>query len=246
MEQLTNRTAFVTGGSRGIGAAIVQRLAQEGAHVAFTYKSSEAQALALAEEARRYGTQIWPIRADSADVQGLKSAVDQAAATLGGLDILVNNAGIGVLKPLSELSMDEYEQSMAINTRAVFAATQAALAYLKEGGRVVNIGTCLIDRVSFPGCSLYSMSKGAVAGFTRALARELGPAGITVNLVNPGPIDTDMNPSDGPSSDAQRALLALREYGKPQDIAAMVAFLAGPGAAFVTGAELLVDGGTNI
>lgn len=246
MKNLHQQTAFVTGGSRGIGAAIVRKLAQEGAHVAFTYQSSKEKADALAAEITALGTKALAIAADSKDPLAVQAAVNQAATHFGRLDILVNNAGIGNIKPLEECSLDDFDETMAVNVRAVFAASRAAIPHMLAGGRIINIGTCLVDRITFGGCTLYSTSKAAITGLTKALARELGPKKINVNIVHPGPIDTDMNPSNGPSADYQRSLTALDTFGKTEDIAAMVAFLAGPESGFITGAGFTVDGGTNI
>ncbi|MGX5820199.1 SDR family NAD(P)-dependent oxidoreductase [Chitinophaga lutea] len=246
MEKTNQRTALVTGGSRGIGAAIVRRLAKDGMNVAFTYQSSQAKADALAEEVRAYGVEALAIQADSADARAVEAAVNRTARELGGLDVLVNNAGIGVFKPITDSTIDEYDLTMAVNVKAVFAASKAAVPHMGKGASIVNVGSCLVDRVTFGGSVMYSVSKAAVSGLTRALARELGPKGIRVNVVHPGPVDTDMNPADGPGADYQRSLTALGEYGRPEDIAALVAFLAGTESAFVTGAGVLADGGTNI
>lgn len=246
MKNLHQQTAFVTGGSRGIGAAIVKRLAREGAHVAFTYHSSKEKAEALVAEVSALGVKALAIAADGKDPHAVEAAVNQAAAHFGRLDILVNNAGIGNIKPLDSCTLDDFDETMAVNVRAVFAASRVAITHMHNGGRIINIGTCLVDRITFGGCALYSTSKAAITGLTKALARELGPKKILVNIVHPGPIDTDMNPSDGPSSDYQRSITALDTFGKTDDIAAMVVFLAGPESGFVTGAEFTVDGGTNI
>ncbi|MGE7777685.1 3-oxoacyl-ACP reductase family protein [Chitinophaga sp. NPDC101104] len=246
MKNLHQQSAFVTGGSRGIGAAIVKKLAQEGANVAFTYQSSKEKAEILVAEVKALGVEALAIAADSKDPHAVEAAVDQAAAHFGRLDVLVNNAGIGNIKPLEECSLEDFDETMAVNVRAVFAASRVAVRHMQHGGRIVNIGTCLVDRITFGGCALYSTSKAAITGLTKALARELGPKKINVNIVHPGPIDTDMNPADGPGADYQRSITALGTYGKPEDIAAMVAYLAGPGGQFITGAGFTVDGGTNI
>ncbi len=246
MKNLHQQSAFITGGSRGIGAAIVRRLAQEGANVAFTYQSSKEKAEALAAEVSALGVKALAIAADSKDPHAVQAAVNHAAEQFGRLDILVNNAGVGNIKPLEECSLEDFDDTMAINVRAVFAASRAAIPHMKNGGRIVNIGTCLVDRITFGGCALYSTSKAAITGLTKALARELGPKKINVNIVHPGPIDTDMNPTDGPSADYQRSITALNTFGKTEDIASMVAFLAGPESGFITGAGFTVDGGTNI
>ncbi|MGA4839305.1 SDR family NAD(P)-dependent oxidoreductase [Streptomyces sp. G45] len=247
MTDLQGKAALVTGGSRGIGAAIVKRLARDGADVAFTYVSAagKAKAEAVAAEVTALGRRAVAIQADSADADAVREAVGRAARELGRLDILVNNAGIFPHGPFEEVALDELDRALAIHARAAFVGAQAALAHLPEGGRIVSIGSNLADRVPFPGIVLYSMSKSALSGFTKGLARELGPRGITVNLVNPGSTDTDMNPADGESADFQRGLSALGRYAAPDDIAAMVAHLVGPGGKAVTGAEFTVDGGTN-
>lgn len=246
MKNLHQQTALVTGGSRGIGAAIVRRLVAEGANVAFTYQSSKEKADALVAEISALGGKALAIAADAKDPRAVESAVAQTVAHFGGLQVLVNNAGIGNIKPLEQCSLEDFDESMAVNVRAVFAASKAALQHMTEGARIINIGTCLVDRITFGGCALYSTGKAAITGLTKALARELGPRKINVNIVHPGPIDTDMNPANGEGADYQRSITALNTFGKPADIAAMVAFLAGPDSAFVTGAGFTVDGGTNI
>ncbi len=198
MKNLHQQTVLITGGSRGIGAAIVKRLAAEGANVAFTYQSSKEKAEALAAEITSLGGKALAIAADSKDPIAVQAAVAQTVAHFGGISILVNNAGIGNIKPLDECSLEDFDDTMAVNVRAAFAASKAAIPHLPAGGRIINIGTCLVDRITFGGCTLYSTSKAALTGLTKALARELGPKKINVNIVHPGPIDTDMNPADGP------------------------------------------------
>lgn len=246
MEKLTNRTALVTGGGRGIGAAIAKRLAREGANVAITYHTSPEKAAAVVEEIRQYGVKGLAIRANSADPEAVISAVHQAAAELGGLHILVNNAGIGIYKELKDLTLEDFDLITAVNVRALFAASQAAVQYLGKGGRIIHIGSCQADRMPTPGGTLYAMSKTAVTGLTKGMARDLGPLGITVNNIQPGPVDSDMNPANGPSADYQRSIMALSAFGTGEDIAALVAYLAGPESAYMTGASLTIDGGTNI
>jgi 3-oxoacyl-[acyl-carrier protein] reductase len=244
---LAGRRALVTGGSRGIGAAIVRRLAADGADVAFTYHSSPERAEKLAAEASATGTTVIPIRADSGDVEAITAAVEKSVQTLGGSDILVNNAGVAHGAPIEDFPLDQFDRLVAVNVRGVFAAIQAAVAHLGPGGRIITIGSVNADRVPVPGISIYSMTKAAVAGLTRGLARELGPRGITVNNIQPGPTATDMNPDDGGEfADHMRSLTAVGRYGNPRDIASAVAYLALPEAGFVTGVTWNIDGGYTI
>lgn len=246
MKNLTNRTALVTGGSRGIGAAIARRLAKEGANVAITYNASPQKAEEVIRAIETQGVKGLAIKADSADAKAVQAAVDLAAKELGGLHILVNNAGVADYKLMEEFTIEEYDFNMNVNVKAVFFASQAALRYLGRGGRIINIGTCMVDKVAFPGATVYSMSKTALIGLTKGLARELGKRGITVNLVHPGPIDTDMNPANGESADFQRTLLAVDNFGTGDDIAGLVAYLAGDESKNITGTGITIDGGTNI
>ncbi|MFH8796641.1 SDR family NAD(P)-dependent oxidoreductase [Streptomyces sp. NPDC017941] len=247
MTDVVGKVALVTGGSRGIGAAIVRRLARDGADVAFTYVSPAGKA--KAEEVVAYvealGRRALAVQADAEDPEAVRAAVDRAAAELGRLDILVNNAGVWSHGPFEEVTQAELDRVLAIHVRAAFVGAQAASAHLPEGGRIVSIGSNLALRAPFPGIVLYSMTKSALSGFTRALARELGPRGITVNVVHPGSTDTDMNPADGEAADHQRGLSAIGRYSHADDIAATVAHLAGPGGGTITGAEFTVDGGAN-
>ncbi|MGV0851162.1 SDR family oxidoreductase [Mycolicibacterium phlei] len=245
MSELSGKAALVTGAGRGIGAAIAVRLAELGADVAVTYARSKERAEAVVDRIAAAGGRGVAIRADSAVAEDVTAAVDQAAAAFGGLEILVNNAGVFPFGPIHEVSLDEIDRTLAIHARAAYVASQAALPHMPDGGRIISIGSNLAERVPFPGVTLYAMSKAALLGFTRGLARDLGERAITVNLVQPGSTDTDMNPADGPDADAQRALTALRRYATPREIADSVAFLAGPAAANITGAVLTVDGGTN-
>lgn len=246
MKNLINRTALVTGGSRGIGAAIARRLAKEGANVAITYNASPQKAEEVIRAIEAQGVKGLAIKADGADAKAVQAAVDLAAKELGGLHILVNNAGVADYKLMEEFTIEEYDFNMNVNVKAVFFASQAALRYLGRGGRIINIGTCMVDKVAFPGATVYSMSKTALIGLTKGLARELGKRGITVNLVHPGPIDTDMNPANGESADFQRTLLAVDNFGTGDDIAGLVAYLAGDESKNITGTGITIDGGTNI
>ena len=245
MAQLKGKVALVTGGSRGIGAAISKALAAEGADVVLTYVASEQKAHAVAREIAAAGGSAVAVKVDSADATATQRAIQRVLDEKGRLDILVNNAGIATHTPTSELSVDEIDRMLDVNARAPFIATQYATKHMREGGRVITIGSNLAERVLFPGLTLYSMSKSALLAMTKGFARELGPRGITVNLVNPGSTDTDMNPADGPSADAQRSFTALGRYASPDDIANAVVFLASDRARSITGASLLVDGGIN-
>jgi 3-oxoacyl-[acyl-carrier protein] reductase len=243
---LAGRRALVTGGSRGIGAEIVRRLAADGAAVAFTYGASAADAEKLVAEVAADGGTAVAIQADSGDPEQVARSVDETVAQLGGLDILVNNAGVAYIDDVESLTLEQFDRLVAINVKGVFVATQRALAHLGQNGRIINIGSINAERVPGPGLSIYAMSKGAVAGLTRGLARELGPRGITVNNVQPGPIATDMNPEEGEFADAARKVMATGQYGQPRDIASVVSFLAGPETGYITGANWNVDGGFTV
>ena len=246
MKNLQNKIALVTGGSRGIGAAIAKRFALDGASVAITYLSATDKAAKVVQEIQQHGGKALAIQADAADAQAIQRAVDTAATAFGGLHILVNNAGIGFYNDIATFTLQDFDRIMAINVRSIFAGSKAALQYLGKGGRIITIGSCQAERMPTPGGSLYAMSKSALIGLTKGMARDLGPKGITVNLVHPGPIDTEMNPADGPFADYQRSLMAIPEFGTGEDIAALVAYLAGSESRYVTGAEFTIDGGTNI
>ncbi|MEU3400206.1 SDR family NAD(P)-dependent oxidoreductase [Streptomyces filamentosus] len=243
MSTMNGTAVLVTGGSRGIGAATAVRLAEEGADVAFTYVRDEAAAKEVAARIEAAGRRALPLRADAADAGDAAGAVDRAADDLGRLDVLVNNVGIGVLGPLAGLTLADVDRVLAVNVRATFLASQAAARRLPDGGRIITIGTCMTRRVPGPGGTLYTLSKAALVGLNRALARELGGRGITANIVHPGPVDTDLNPADGPYAADQAAMTALGRFGTPEEVAAAVAYLAGPDGRYVTGAELSVDGG---
>ncbi|MCM2390515.1 SDR family NAD(P)-dependent oxidoreductase [Streptomyces albipurpureus] len=240
---LDGKVAFVTGGSRGIGEAVALRLAEDGADVALTYRNSPVRAADVVDRIKALGRRAWAVQADSADPVAVRAAVGQAAAEFGRLDIVVNNAGIGVFGPVEDLSLEDIDRVLNINVRAPLVVAQAAVQHMVAGGRIINIGSCMAERVAFPGGSLYSTSKTALTGLTRALARELGPRGITANLVHPGPTETEMNPAEGPAADMQKGLTALGHYGQPSDVAATVAHLAGESGRYITGATIAVDGG---
>src|SRR5436190_10328527 len=240
---LSGKIALVTGGSRGIGAAIAKRLAAEGAAVAITYSSGQQKADEVVRLIQSGGGRSLAIRADNTDAGAVKNAVAETVRTFGRLDELVNNAGIAVVKPLDEFSLEDFDRSVAVNVRAVFVAAQAASRHMKEGGRIITIGSVNADRMPFAGGGVYAMTKAAVAGLTRGLARDLGPRGITVNVVQPGPVETDMNPADGPFAETLKAYMAIKRYGNGDEIAGMVVYLASPQAAFVTGSCLTIDGG---
>jgi len=242
-KRLNSRVAFVTGGSRGIGAGIVRRLASEGAAVAFTYQRSSAVAEALAASVRAEGGRAQAYQADAADTAALTQAIDDVAREFGRIDILVSNAGILRLGSVEELSLEDFDQTLAVNVRAVFVAAKAALPYMGEGGRIINIGSVNADRVPFPGAAAYAMSKSALKGLVQGMSRDLAPRGITVNNVQPGPVNTDMNPEDSDFATALHGVMALQRHARPEEIGAMVAYLASPEAAFVTGASLNIDGG---
>jgi 3-oxoacyl-[acyl-carrier protein] reductase len=243
---LRGRRALVTGASRGIGAEIVRRLAADGAAVAFTYGTSGADAEKVVADVEANGGTAVAIQADSGDPEQVARAIDETVAKLGGLDILVNNAGVAYMGDVESFTMEQFDRLVAINVKGVFAAIQRALPHLGTNGRIINIGSINADRVPGPGLSIYAMSKAAVAGLTRGLARDLGPRGITVNNVQPGPVATEMNPEVGEFADSLREVMALGRYGQPRDIASVVSYLAGPEAAYVTGANWNVDGGFTV
>jgi 3-oxoacyl-[acyl-carrier protein] reductase len=243
--KLEGKIALITGGSRGIGAAIAKRLAADGAKVAITYTKGAHAAASVVNEIERDGGKAIAIQADAADAKAVKAAVEKTVATFDRLDILVNNAGTAIPKTFEETTLEEMDRLLNINVRGVFIATQAALKHMKRGGRIVTIGSCLGERVMTPGLVPYSATKGAVKIFSQALSRELGSRGITVNNVQPGPIDTDLNPAAGEWAAPQKANTALDRYGSVDEVAALVSFVAGPESSYITGANLTVDGGTN-
>jgi 3-oxoacyl-[acyl-carrier protein] reductase len=245
MSELLGQVALVTGGSRGIGAAIAVRLAELGSDVAITYVQSKERADEVVDKIAAHGRRGLAMKADSAAMDEVVAAVDRTVDELGRLDVLVNNAGIFPFGPIDDVPLDEVDRALSIHARAAYLASQAAVRHMSAGARIVSIGSNLGERVPFPGVTLYAMSKAALIGFTKGLARDLGDRGITVNLVQPGSTDTDMNPADGPTADEQRALTALGRYANPTDVADTVAFLTGPGGRNITGALVTVDGGTN-
>jgi 3-oxoacyl-[acyl-carrier protein] reductase len=245
MSSLIGKRAFITGASRGIGAAIARRFAAEGADIAITYERSAERAAALVEEVRAVGRRALAFSASSAAPAELQAAIAEAARAFGGLDILVNNAGIFRSGTLERITLQDIDETLAINVRAVVVASQAAAQHMREGGSIISIGSCLAERVTEPGVSLYALSKAALIGWTKGLARDLGPRGITANVIHPGSTDTDMNPADGAGAEPQRARMAIPRYGQPQEIAALVAFVAGPEGHFINGASLTIDGGAN-
>jgi 3-oxoacyl-[acyl-carrier protein] reductase len=244
-QKLLGKAALVTGGSRSIGAAIAKRLAADGADVAITYTKGADAAAAVVKEIKGMGRKAVALQADAKDAQAVIAAVNKAASTLGRLDILVNNAGTAVPKPFEEATLEELDLVLDINIRGVFVTTQAALKHMKNDGRIINIGSCVGERTMTPGLASYSATKGAVKMFTQGLAREVAARNITVNNVQPGPIDTDLNPASGDWATPQIANTALKRYGNVNEVAALVAFVASPDAAYITGASLTVDGGTN-
>jgi len=244
-KNLEGKIALITGGSRGIGAAIAKRLAADGANVAITYTKGADAAASVVKGIERAGGRAIAIQADAADADATKAVVEQTVAAFGQLDVLVNNAGTAIPKSFEETTLEELDRLIDVNVRGTLVATQAALKHMKTGGRIIMIGSSVGERVMVPGLVPYSATKGAVKMFTQGLAREVGSRGITVNNVQPGPIDTDLNPAAGEWAVPQKAATALDRYGHVEEVAALVAFVAGPEASYITGANLTVDGGTN-
>src|ERR1700751_4689871 len=245
MSKLTNKTALVTGASRGIGAAIARRLAADGANVAITYTKGADAAAQVVKAIEDAGGKAIAIQADATDAGAVNAAVEKTAATFGRLDILVNNAGTAIPKTFEETTLQEMDQMIDLNLRGAFVATQAALKHMKNGGRIIMIGSCVGERMMTPGLVAYSATKGAIKMFSQGLSREVGNRGITVNNIQPGPIDTDLNPATGDWAAPQKAATALGRYGTVDEVAALVAFVAGPDSAYINGANLTVDGGMN-
>ncbi|MEO9337074.1 3-oxoacyl-ACP reductase family protein [Mesorhizobium sp. SB112] len=245
MTDLSGKRALVTGGSRGIGAAIALVLAESGADVAFTYQNSAERAEAVVASIEAVGRRGIAIQADSADPEAIKHAVKNAVDALGGLDILINSAALGIAGLIADMDLADFQKILDINVRGPVLFTQAAIPHLSTGGRIISIGSSLAERVPFPGNTAYAMSKSALVSFTRGLSRELGPQGITVNLLSPGSTNTEMNPADGPSADYQRSLTPIGRFGEPREVADVVAFLASPAAALITGSVVTADGGFN-
>lgn len=241
--RLAGQVAFIHGGSRGIGAATARRLARDGASVAIGYAASAVAAEALVKDIQASGGNAIALKADGTDAAGLTRAINEAADHFGRLDILVNSAGVLAMGPLDQFTLEDFDRTVAVNVRSVFVASQVAARRMADGGRIINIGSTNAQRMPFAGGAAYAMSKSALVGLAKGLARDLGPRGITVNNVSPGPVDTEMNPEAGDFAAALHGLMAIPRHGKAEEIAGMVAYLASPEAAFVTGADLLIDGG---
>lgn len=245
MKPLSGKTALVTGGTRGIGAASALSLAMAGANIAITYSASAEAAVQVVKECEKYGIRARAYRADAANPESLPQVVNQIAADLDNIDILVNNAGVFAGGMIGEIEASDYRHIMTVNVEAVFSLTQAVLKVMPDGGRIINIGSVLGERATTAGLSIYNASKFALAGLSRSWAKDLGPRNILVNDVQPGPINTEMNREDGPNADYMRSNTALGRYGQPHEVAALVTFLAGPDASYITGATINVDGGWN-
>jgi 3-oxoacyl-[acyl-carrier protein] reductase len=244
-KKLEGKIALITGGSRGIGAAIAKRLAADGASVAITYAKDANGASSVVKEIEGAGGKAIAVQADARDTKAVGDAVEKIVGTLGRLDVLVNSAGTAIPKTFEETTLEEMDRVIDINIRGTFATTHAALKHMNDGGRIIMIGSCVGERMMTPGLVPYSATKGAIKMFTQGLSREVGSRGITVNNVQPGPIDTDLNPATGDWATPQKAMTALNRYGHVEEVAALVAFVAGPEASYITGANLTVDGGTN-
>jgi len=243
--ELAEKVALVTGGSRGIGAAIAKRLAAEGASIALTYSKGADAAASIVKEIEQDGGKAVAIQADAADADAVRNAVETTVETFGQLDVLVNNAGTAIAMAVEEMTLEDFDRLFAVNVRGAFVATQAALKHIKSGGRIIMIGSCLGERVFIPGMAPYAATKGAIKMFTQGLARELGARGVTVNNIQPGPIDTDLNPASGEWAAGQKAAVPLDRYGHTDEVAALVAFVAGSESSYINGANLTIDGGIN-
>ncbi|HEX6345114.1 3-oxoacyl-ACP reductase family protein [Umezawaea sp.] len=243
MNEIEGKVALVTGGSRGIGAAVAVRLARQGADVVLTYETDKDSAAAVVGRIEAAGRRGLAVRTDSGDVDAVTGVVERTVEEFGRIDVLVNNAAVFIFGPVEDMGPEEFDRTVAVNVRAPFVAARAAAAHMRDGGRIISIGSNMAERAAFPGFSLYAMSKTALVGLTKGLARELGPRGITVNLVHPGPTDTAANPADGPMADEIRSFTALGHYATADDIAATIAHLAGPDSRYTTGAVINVDGG---
>jgi 3-oxoacyl-[acyl-carrier protein] reductase len=244
-KKLEGKIALITGGSRGIGAGIAKRLAADGANVAITYTKGADAAVAVVKEIEGAGGKAIAIQADSTDAGAVNAAVERTAKTFGRIDVLVNNAGTAIPKKFEETTLEDLDQMIDLNFRGSLVATQAALKHMKDGGRIIMIGSSVGERMMTPGLAAYSATKGAIKMFTQGLSREVGGRGITVNNIQPGPIDTELNPASGEWAVPQKALTSLNRYGTVDEVAALVSFVAGPEASYITGANLTVDGGTN-
>ncbi|MDJ0537002.1 MAG: 3-oxoacyl-ACP reductase family protein [Xenococcaceae cyanobacterium MO_207.B15] len=246
MTELQGKNAFVSGGSRGIGAAIAKKMAEEGANVALTYHKSQDEAQAMVQNIEAKGVKGLAIQADAMQAENVVQAIQKAVSEFGTIDILINNAGIFELKSITESTLEDYERTENVNVKAVFAATMEAVKSMPEGGRIITIGSINADFMPFPGGSLYAMSKAAVKMMTQSWARDLGDRKITSNVIQPGPIDTDMNPADGPFGETLTPMTAIKRYGKPEEIAELAAFLASPRASNITGSVINIDGGMTV
>ncbi len=244
-KRLEGKVALVTGGSRGIGAAIAKHLAADGAMIAITYTKGADAAASVVQAIKSSGGKAIALQADATDAGQVNAAIDKTVAALGKLDVFVNNAGTAVPKKFEETTIEELDRMIDLNLRGAFVATQAALKHMNAGGRIILIGSCVGERMMTPGLVAYAATKGAIKMFAQGLAREVGDRGVTVNNIQPGPIDTDLNPASGEWAVPQKAMTALNRYGSVDDVAALVAFVASPEASYITGASLTVDGGTN-
>jgi 3-oxoacyl-[acyl-carrier protein] reductase len=243
---LSGKIALVTGGSRGIGAAIAKRLGADGAAVAITYAASKAAADRVISEIAAAGSDGMAIQADAAKPEEAAGAVHQVVERFGGLDILVHNAGVANLAPLTESDFSDYRRQFAVNVDGVFAGTRAAADHIRDGGRIIVMGSVNAHSMPVAGGAIYGATKAAVAALARGWARDLGPRNILVNVIQPGPVDTDMNPAEGDFADILRAMTALGRYARAEEIANLAAFLASDQASYITGATIDIDGGMTI